>query len=536
MGRLSLSLTWIVIAGVILTAVSSWAEGMEDWLAYERPATYEAIVTPAHPMMRDGICLDCTMAVPGIGGQPAPGAFPGIVTNVVPYTVMRQLSESSLEYWAERGYQALSCNVRGTGDSEGYYPYNNQPAEWNDSYDMVEWLAGQPGSNGRIGQEGASYGGMTSYQAAIGNAPHLVAIAPQIAPNDLYLDDVYPGGVKKRPYVTDTWPLTLALTTYHQVPARRIWDVWLEHPTHDSFWDGIAFGPKLGNVNVPVLVFMGWDDELFKRGALRNYEALVDNGMGDTTWLVAGPWIHLPMFESDLCAIGIACVDEEDRFPMGVLLAWFDRWLLEDDHAPLPPSPVLSFEMPKDTGMGWEMFDQWPPEDAATVEFSLRRDGTLGEAPGLPGTSSFDQTPLSGVLRPIGDAVFTTPVLDHDVVLSGDITLTLKASYTAPDANIHAELFERIGDESRLINDGWLKISHRDSHVSPTPVVAGETVTATLEIRPTHRRIPAGAQIELRISGGGAVDVIPVDGSVRTDIKTGLRGSTLRLTVRGGNV
>jgi len=519
---------------MLLNTCPVWAEDMDDWLSYDRPATYESIVTSVSPVMRDGIALDCQMAVPAMDGHPAPGQFPGIITNVIPYTILIQTSKRVLEYWAGHGYQALTCNVRGTGKSEGFYLYNNQPEEWCDSYDLVEWLAEQPGSNGRIGQEGTSYGGMTSYQAAIGNPPHLEAIAPQIAPRDLYLDDAYPGGVKKRPGVTDTWPLVVFMTTYGQVPANRVWDAWLDHPTHDAFWDGIAIEPKLDNVDVPVFVVSGWEDYLFTCGALRNYETLVQHGRYDTTWLLAGPWPHINMFETDVCTLPGACVPEELRLPQGILLGWFDHWLQDRSDAPLPPSHVVTYEGPREVGDGWQMFDQWPPDDAVSVNLALRRDGSLGTEPGRAGTRSFYQHPLSGILWAINHETFTSPPLDQDIVLAGDIELSLTACYTKSDANIHAELYELLNGQTRLINDGWLKISHRDSHVTPTPVVPGQVITSLIEIRPVHQRIPAGAQLQLKISGGGGFEMIPVKEFVRTDIVTGTGGSTLRLTVRGG--
>ena len=73
----------VIILGLILSG-AAWAGDIEDWMAYDRPASYEAVVSSVRPMMRDGLCLDCTMVVPGIDGKAAPGEFPGLVSNVVP--------------------------------------------------------------------------------------------------------------------------------------------------------------------------------------------------------------------------------------------------------------------------------------------------------------------------------------------------------------------------------------------------------------------------------------------------------------------
>lgn len=164
----------IAVQAAVLSIVAPVTHGdtLEDiqaWLNYDRPAEYEAIVTEVRPAMRDGVTLSCHLAVPGKNGQPVPGKFPGIISNVNPYTLLERFFINGIKRWAEYGYQGLTCRVRGTGDSQGEYTYYSADTlhlEWTDSYDLVEWFAAQPGSNGRIGQEGASYGGLTAYQAA----------------------------------------------------------------------------------------------------------------------------------------------------------------------------------------------------------------------------------------------------------------------------------------------------------------------------------------------------------------------------------
>ncbi|MCB1687405.1 MAG: CocE/NonD family hydrolase, partial [Halioglobus sp.] len=271
------------------------AEDIQAWLDYDRPADYEAIVKEVRPAMRDGVTLSCYLAVPGKNGQAVSGKFPGIISNVNPYTLLERFFINGIKRWAEYGYQGLTCRVRGTGDSEGEYPYyaaDTLHLEWSDSYDLVEWFAAQPGSNGRIGQEGASYGGLTAYQAAIGNPPHLVAIATEVAPGDFYLDHIYPGGIKTRRFTVDNWPVVTGMMNFPKFSPFRLWGEWIDHPTHDRYWDGLAVTPKLAAVEVPVLAISGWKDHLFRGGALDNYEMLVAQGHGNKTWLLAGPWEH----------------------------------------------------------------------------------------------------------------------------------------------------------------------------------------------------------------------------------------------------
>ncbi|WP_369076969.1 CocE/NonD family hydrolase [Actinomadura madurae] len=60
---------------------------------------------------------------------------------------------------AEYGYNGLVCTTRGSGESPGRVdPFS--PLEQRDNYDVIEWLAVQPWSDGQIGQMGNSYGAL----------------------------------------------------------------------------------------------------------------------------------------------------------------------------------------------------------------------------------------------------------------------------------------------------------------------------------------------------------------------------------------
>lgn len=507
------------------------------WFSYARPAEYGVRTTNARVPMRDGVTLGCRLSVPTRGGAPAPGRFPGLVYEVTPYAALELPYSWTGEWFARRGYQALICNVRGTGRSGGYFPYNNQPAEWDDSYDLVEWLAAHPGSDGRIGQTGESYGGMTSYQAAIARPPHLVAVAPQQAPADLYEDDVYPGGIKSTPVTQDWWPIALWGSNFGTVPFARVWKQWLAHPRHDAFWDGIAIRPKLDRVEVPVLAFGGWSDPLFRRGSLRNYEELVRAGHGNRTWLVYGPWEHASVFSWPACPIPGVCV-RHARLRPGALLAWFDHWLAQRPGAPLPSAHVTTYEGPWNAGgRGWEEHEAWPPADAAPVELALRADGGLGGDAGPAGTAAFTQRPTDGLRGRMERLEFTTAPLAEDRVLAGDIELRLRARYSASDANLRADVIELRADGSRRrVDHGRLRVSHRTSSAAPSRVTPGAVVDAAIEIAPAHRRLLAGSRLLLRVSGVSALEGLPRPRPVRTTVLTGDGGSLLRLTVRGGEL
>ena len=93
---------------------------------------------------------------------------------------------------AEQGYAVIFQDVRGRWLAEGdFYPFTS---EVEDGYDSVEWVAAQPWCSGPVGMVGGSYIGATQWLAAISQAPHLKAIAPNITSSDYYEGWTYQGG------------------------------------------------------------------------------------------------------------------------------------------------------------------------------------------------------------------------------------------------------------------------------------------------------------------------------------------------------
>jgi uncharacterized protein len=87
--------------------------------------------------------------------------------------------------YARRGYVFVQVYVRGRGRSGGVKSENLGTQIGRDGYDLVEWIAAQPWSDGRVVMFGGSFVGMTQWQTAAQLPPHLAAIAPYVP--------IYPG-------------------------------------------------------------------------------------------------------------------------------------------------------------------------------------------------------------------------------------------------------------------------------------------------------------------------------------------------------
>jgi VCBS repeat-containing protein len=97
-------------------------------------------------------------------------------------------------YRAGDRYVSVVASVRGTGCSAGEFDLFSRKSAY-DGHQLVEWMAQQHWSNGKVGIFGHSYSGITGAMIASTNPPHLemVSISGQIG--DVYRDITYPGGV-----------------------------------------------------------------------------------------------------------------------------------------------------------------------------------------------------------------------------------------------------------------------------------------------------------------------------------------------------
>ncbi len=84
---------------------------------------------------------------------------------------------------------------RGAGRSPGHLDLFS-PRETRDLYECIEWAAGQPWSNGRVGLNGISFYAMNQWCVAALRPPHLTAICVWEGAGDFYRDAAYHGGIR----------------------------------------------------------------------------------------------------------------------------------------------------------------------------------------------------------------------------------------------------------------------------------------------------------------------------------------------------
>jgi predicted acyl esterase len=110
--------------------------------------------------------------------------------------------------------------------------------------------------------------------------------------------------------------------------------------------------------------------------------------------------------------------------------------------------------------------------------------------------------------------------LESERVFLGHPKLALRAKLSTPDANFYVQLHD-VDDAGKetLVNDGFLKASHRTSHTNPEPAPVGQALDYQIEIRVQHYRFAAGHRVRIRLWGGSKdalVQILPIDVTMET--------------------
>ncbi|RPJ57311.1 MAG: CocE/NonD family hydrolase [Acidobacteria bacterium] len=292
---------------------------------------------------RDGVKLATDVYLPK-----ADGKIPLIVYRT-PYG--KELMELNGKYWARRGYACAIQDCRGRFKSEGNWVPFMHEAE--DGHDTIEWLAGQPWCNGKVGMIGGSYLGWVQWWAASQKPAHLVTIIPNVAPPDPHynipfehgafflLGSIWWAQILESEATADLSGAKLSevgesdyskiLTTLPVIDLdkvlmkkeNRYWRDWIGHPDNGKFWEKANFLEKLKTVNIPVFHQSGWFDG-DGIGTKLNYLKMRSFGHANQKMIV-GPWGH-----TDTSSRGMGDKDfGKDAAPdlQREYVQWFDFWL-----------------------------------------------------------------------------------------------------------------------------------------------------------------------------------------------------------------
>ncbi|WP_158882681.1 CocE/NonD family hydrolase [Amycolatopsis anabasis] len=506
--------------------------------------------------MRDGIRLRGDLWLPG-SAEPAPVIIyrtPYGRAGMDGYEALRPVDA------ARAGYAVLVQDTRGCFESEG----EARPAMWDqegrDTYDTVEWAAGQPWCDGNAGMAGASYPGMVQWAGAGLRPPHLRAIAPMMA-TDGPLDRAETGGAIRLDHYLG-WAALMALSWMRREerhgreidpeslaraaallddtsPRTALFDLraalridgspydLTRHVLVDSL-DTPVF--PLPDISIPTLLVAGFFD-VFSAATIRLHQRMTElHGEGDRHRLIIGPWAHaggLPNTQGTL-NFGVTSSGVASGLP-AKHLAFFDHYLRGR-----PGERETRVEYFLMGARRWRTATSWPPPGTTRRRLYLHgrgdaRDevsGRLAENPapaGDPpenyGYDPHDPAPShGGRLLATGDLVggpldqhhllrradvlaYTTAPLGGALDVIGPVELRLRVASSAPDTDFAAKLVDVTPDGRWiLVCDGLLRARYRAGFEREIPLRPGEPTALTVDLGHTAWRFRAGHRLGVLIT------------------------------------
>ena len=440
-----------------------------------------------------------------------------------PYTAL------PVDRLVREGYVVAMFSVRGTGNSGGCLQVWG-PDEQRDQATLVNWLAKQPWSNGRVGMGGLSYHGTTPVEAAIQNPRALktiviagtvldaytffhspqgaLTVASHVFPAELWgvvsgappaLGHVYDNGEVG---AKDFAPKVVGYTVNHVGPrTQRLckgMQPWLTAmPTRElvsdvrapEFWAARRMIDRVPKITAATWVVHGLNDRLNSGHAFQE----------DWAWgalrsapkrMLLGQWAHLMPYDEAMPG-GVHFEDE--------LLHWFDYWLKGYGKA----APGLGRVDYADDSGKWRRSDSWPPSAAHNEVLYLKNSALTPTMPASAGTMSFDPS-LRDSLTDSGKdddicmpqvpgmpsrLVYTTAPATKRTVIAGNPLAWLTLSADQDGGLIGVDVFRQVPDgtcEGARLTEGAADLRfYNDTHYVGTPFPIN---------KPQHMRIDIANQ------------------------------------------
>lgn len=424
-------------------------------------------------------------------------------------------------WWTAQGFVVVNADARGCGHSDGTGNLLSR-REAEDTYDLVQWLAGQPYCDGRVVMLGVSYLAISQYAVAALQPPALRAICPWEGFTDAYRDLTFPGGVRELGF-TRMWSRNVRRDTRQAYDLERMQDA---HPLRDEFWRSVA--PDLAAIQVPMLVCGSFsDNNLHSRGSIR---AFTRSGSGHARLYThrGGKWAT---FYSD------AARAEQLAFFRGAL-----------DGVPGSRSVRLEVREDRDTITAVREEAEWP----------LARTRWRPLYLGAPAALTTERPPTAGhiTLETRSGAVAFTWTVTADVELTGPMAARLWIELDGcDDANLFVGVekwrngrfvgFEgSYGYGRDRVSTGWQRVALRalDPDLSrpaepvaactePRPVAPGEVVEVNVALGPSATLFRAGEQLRLVVAGRWLCPRNPLTGQLPAAYAGSPRG---RVTLHWG--
>jgi putative CocE/NonD family hydrolase len=443
---------------------------------------------------------------------------------------------------ADHGYVAVSADTRGKRlSSDPIEPYEHEAADVNE---VIDWIAHQPWSDGRVGMRGGSYSGFTAWAATKHLHPALKTLAVSAAGipgqglpmvNNIFLSANYAWAF----YVADN--RFLDEKTYNDSerwsklpdkwfasgrPYREIDAIdgtpnpwlhrWLAHPAYDGYWQSmVPYGEDFARVSIPVLTVTGYYDD----GQVSALEYLKEHYRYHPKaehYLVIGPYDHFGTHRSQKQRVlrGYA-IDPVAQFGTPALFYEWMNYVLRGGPKPAMLKDRINYQV-----MGaneWRhvasLADMSPK--AVKLYFSASRDkhryrlSSVRPAAGditqqvdlrdrsLQRNNHYYPDPIiEKKLDGITELQFVSGPLDAPKVVSGAFSGILDVTINKKDFDAGVTVFEELPDGELVHLGYWIGRASFTSDRSVRKLLTpGEAVKIPFETSVVSRRIGSGSRL-----------------------------------------
>lgn len=518
------------------------------------PVLYsETITTSIYFKARDGVRLAMDIHRPAVNGKVVDTPYPVVWQHAAARRIAPDQRVSAVRQMPELtkyGYVVVEVDRRGLGASFGTRRGYNDRTEARDAFDVTEWLAAQPWSNGKVGVYGCSNTGDAAMHSISKIPPHLKAVFAGCFSWIKY-DGFLRGGIfanwgsgversfeedMRNPTVDEDKDKSLlrqaAEDHRDNTPLSILWrgmpyrDSWSDL-VQSRFWNEGSSGTyrdAVARSKVALYVFGGWLDD-FRREGLVAYAGLP----GNPRKILIGPWLHCRNPDFDL-------LSEAHRF--------FDHWLKGVDNGVMSEPPITFSTQSSDGRVMWQQSSQWPGAAASTQQHFLRVQGqgpdqklslqapvrqraavSLPVKPGLACGADLTSQALP-CLQSNNGLRFEGDVLARDTEVTGHPIVSLWMSSNNPDQNVFAYLEDVAPDgTSQMVTDGRLKARlraearppyeflglpwHRSLESDDAPLAENERVKLRFDMLPASHVFRKGHHWRLTVTGSDPRERFP---------------------------
>jgi len=541
------SLCLLAFAGLLLPAASTLGQ-LAPEVAIERGVTMKT---------RDGVTLRADIYRPA--GE---GSFP-VLLQRTPYN--KDGTADFARKAAARGYMVVVQDVRGRYTSEGdWYPFEYETQDGFDTVEWVAALPHSNGMVGMFGgsyvgatqmlaaighpphlagicpvvtasnyHENWTYQGGAfeqwfneSWTSAL--AQDTFSRAIKQGTNALVGSEVLP--LKQYPlFNLQTGPGSPGFT---RKLAPYFLD-WLDHPSYDGYWQRWAIEEQYELIHVPALTVAAWYD-IFLGGSLKNYMGM--KARGGTEAARNGQRLLVTIGGHSGGGRKIGAVDfgpaAEEYDENAITLEWYDYLLQGKQNRFATGKPVRIFVMGKNK---WRDEETWPLERAHPVRYYLHSSGRANSVSGngwlsatTPKNEASDRYlydpanpaptvggPLccDGAHLPPGPRdqaevetrpdvlVYSTPLLEEDLEVTGPVTLDLYAKSSAVDTDFTAKLVDVAPNGfAQNITEGIVRARYRETTATANPMTPGTVYHFKIDLWATSNVFLRGHRIRVEVS------------------------------------